>query len=60
MQFSFQQVSFGVKKEGPFTRPDSHTGISEYKYKFLQLQDDIVTVEQYEAAREARNARLAG
>ena len=57
---SQQTRSLGVKKEVPFTRPDSHTGISEYKYKFLQLQDDIVTVEQYEATREARNARLAG
>lgn len=51
--------AFLVSREVPFTRPYSHTGISEYKYKYLQLQEDIVTVEQYEAAKAEWEARRA-
>ena len=57
---SQQQRALGVKKEVPFSRPDSHTGISEYKYKYLQLQDDIMTVEQYNTVKAEREARIAG
>ena len=57
---SQQQRTLGVKKEVPFSRPDSHTGISEYKYKYLQLQDDIMTVEQYNTVKAEREARIAG
>ena len=40
-----------VQRVVPFTRCYSTTGISEYKYKGAQLQNDVVTVEQYEAAK---------
>ena len=42
-----QRVSFVV----PFTEPYSVAGISQYKYKFYQLQETVVTTEQYEAAK---------
>ncbi len=35
----------------PFSAPYANYGTSEYKYKRLQLQADIVTTEQYETAR---------
>ena len=41
-----------VSKIVPFSRPYSPYGTSEYKYKNLRLQDDIVTVEQYDKAYE--------
>lgn len=41
-----------VSKVVPFTKCYSNTGISEYKYKNIKLQDEIVTVEQYNAAME--------
>lgn len=37
----------------PFTRVYSVSGMTEYKYKGLQLQEDIVTSEVYDAAYEA-------
>ena len=41
-----------VSRVVPFTRSYSQTGISEYKYKFMRVQEDIVTREQYDAAYE--------
>ena len=40
-----------VSKQIPFTRSYSASGISSYKYKYIQLQEDIVTVDQYNAAK---------
>ena len=34
-----------------FTQAHSDTGISEYKFKFMQVQDRAVTAEEYEAAK---------
>lgn len=42
---------YAVSKIVPFTRSYSNTGISEYKYKFMKVQDEIVTKEQYDAAK---------
>lgn len=39
-----------VTKVVPFTKSYSQTGISEYKYKFMQVQEDMVTKEQYDKA----------
>ena len=39
-----------VSHEVPFTRYYSVCGMTEYKYKGLQLQEDIVTSEAYDAA----------
>lgn len=36
----------------PFSRPYSIAGVSQYKYKFMQLQEDLVTKEQYDAAKK--------
>ncbi|WP_294562277.1 peptide ABC transporter substrate-binding protein [uncultured Traorella sp.] len=41
-----------VTKVVPFTRSYSNTGISEYKYKFMRVQEETVTREQYDAAYE--------
>lgn len=41
-----------VSRVVPFTRSYSQTGISEYKYKFMRVQEDVVTREQYDAAYE--------
>ena len=41
-----------VTRVVPFTRSYSTTGISEYKYKFMRVQEDIVTREQYDKAKE--------
>ncbi|MGB4984782.1 MAG: peptide ABC transporter substrate-binding protein [Erysipelotrichaceae bacterium] len=53
-----KQQARGIKVQRvvPFTRCYSNTGLSEYKYKGLQLQDDIVTKEQYEKAYKAWKA----
>lgn len=40
-----------VSRIVPFTKCHSVTGISEFKYKGIQLQDDIVTTEQYNTAK---------
>ena len=48
MQTRALRVSHGV----PFTAPYSY-GVSQYKYKGFQLQEDIVTAEQYNAAKDA-------
>lgn len=40
-----------VSRIVPFTKPHSVTGISEFKYKGIQLQDELVTTEQYNAAK---------
>ena len=40
----------------PFTRVYSVSGLTEYKYKGLQLQEDIVTSADYDAAYEAWQA----
>lgn len=47
-----------VSRIVPFTRPYAQTGISEYKYKGVQLQNDIVTLEQYNAAYEEWQAGM--
>ena len=44
---------YAVTKIVPFTRPYSQTGISEYKYKRMIIQDEIVTKEQYDKAYQA-------
>ena len=48
---SQQSRSLLVSRVVPFTKVFSRTGITEYKYKGLQLQEDIVTLEQYNAAQ---------
>lgn len=49
------QQSRGVRVSHvvPFTRVYSTTGLTEYKYKGLQLQEDIVTAADYAKAYEA-------
>lgn len=47
---SQQTRSQRVTKVIPFSRVYSDTGMTEYKYKGLRLQDEIVTKDQYEAA----------
>ena len=47
---SMQTRSVRVTHVVPFSAPYS-TGVSQYKYKGVELQSDIVTVEQYEAAK---------
>lgn len=42
---------YRVSKVVPFTKSYSNTGISEYKYKFMKVQEDIVTKEQYDKAK---------
>lgn len=42
-----------VSKQVPFTRSYGASGISQYKYKYIQLQDEIVTVDEYNAAKAA-------
>ena len=42
-----------VSRQVPFTRSYSASGISSYKYKYIQLQEDIVTVDEYNAAKAA-------
>lgn len=39
-----------VSKVVPFSRPYAPYGLSEYKYKGLRTQEDLVTTEQYDAA----------
>ena len=48
---SQQARSLVVSRIVPFSKVFSRTGITEYKYKGLQLQEDIVTLEQYNAAK---------
>ena len=48
---------YAVSKIVPFTKSYSQTGLSEYKYKFMVIQDEIVTKEQYD---KAYNAWVAG
>ena len=43
---------YAVSRVVPFTKSYSNSGISEYKYKFMQVQEDIVTKEQYDAAKK--------
>lgn len=45
--------SVRVSHEEPFSRVYSVCGMTEYKYKGLKLREDIVTVEEYEAAYDA-------
>lgn len=42
-----------VSKMVPFTRSYGASGISQHKYKYIQLQDEIVTVDEYNAAKAA-------
>lgn len=46
-----QARGYAVSRIVPFTRAYSNTGISEYKYKFMKVQEEIVTKEQYDAAK---------
>ncbi|MBR2829755.1 MAG: peptide ABC transporter substrate-binding protein [Solobacterium sp.] len=48
-----QTRSVRVTHAVPFTRVYSTTGMTEYKYKGLQLQEDIVTAADYQAAYDA-------
>lgn len=48
---------YAISKIVPFTKSYSQTGLSEYKYKFMVIQDEIVTKEQYD---KAYNAWVAG
>lgn len=41
---------YAVSRIVPFTKSYSNTGISEYKYKFMVIQEEIVDKEQYDAA----------
>ncbi len=44
-------MSVRVSHVVPFSAPYSVSGISQYKYKFVQLQEDVVTAEDYYAAK---------
>ena len=48
-----QLVSMTVSKIVPFERPYSVAGLSEYKLKFMQLQEDIVKADDYAEAKDA-------
>jgi oligopeptide transport system substrate-binding protein len=39
---------YAVSKIVPFTKSYSQSGISEYKYKYMVIQDEIVTKAQYD------------
>ena len=41
-----------VTKVVPFTKPDGWAGITADKLKYVKLQEDIVTVEQFDKAHE--------
>ncbi|MGN1342995.1 MAG: peptide ABC transporter substrate-binding protein, partial [Traorella sp.] len=43
---------YAVSRVVPFTKSYSMTGISEYKYKYMVVQEEIVTKEQYDKAYE--------
>lgn len=45
-------VSMVVSKVVPFTGPYSMAGLGEYKFKFMQVQDEIVTADAYAKAKE--------
>lgn len=42
---------YQVSRVVPFTKAHSDTGISLYKFKFMKVQDQVVTAEEYEAAK---------
>lgn len=46
-----QARGYVVSKIVPFSRAYSSTGVGEYKYKFMKVQDEIVTKAQYDAAK---------
>ena len=46
-----QARGYVVSRIVPFTKSYSNTGISEYKYKFMKVQEEIVTKEQYDKAK---------
>lgn len=46
-----------LSKVVPFTAPYALTGIGSYKYKYMQVQDTIVTVVQRQKALDAWNAK---
>ena len=50
---SMQTRSARVSHIVPFSAPYS-SGVSQYKYRGVQLQEDVVTTEQYQAAMAAR------
>lgn len=50
---SQQTRSQVVSRIVPFTRCYGAVGISQYKYKGIKLQDELVTVDQYNTAYEA-------
>ena len=41
-----------VTKVVPFTKPDGWAGIAANKLKYVELQDEIVTVDQFDEAHE--------
>lgn len=45
-----------VTKVVPFTRPDGWAGIAADKLKYVEIQDEIVTVDQWDKAHEAWTA----
>ena len=49
---SQQSRSLVVSRYVPYSAQYSGTGLAEYKYKGIRLQDDIVTVEQHDAAEK--------
>lgn len=52
---SMDTRSVRVSHVVPFTAPFS-SGVSQYKYRGVQLQEDLVTTEQYETAKTAWEA----
>lgn len=46
-----QRLSQRVSHVVPFSAPYSVAGISQYKFKHVQLQEDVVTTADYEAAK---------
>lgn len=47
-----QLRGYAVSRVVPFTRAYSNTGISEYKFKFMKVQEEIVTKAQYDEAKK--------
>jgi len=49
--YASQTISLTVSKVVPFTKPYANAGIGMEKFKGMQLSDEIITSEEYEAAK---------
>lgn len=53
------RLSYVVSKVVPFERQYAETGLGEYKFKYLRVQDTPITVEQYNKAKADWEAKRA-